>query len=147
MTYPVFVGFSRLSDFLAELDRLVISHGRPDVYLMPIADSYPWKESSLGTVHQSIYLMTLRRTGEVAYLRLPMGRYMTNGGVACDPAESGPVLARCDSLFAQLSELVLEAGYQPVRAIVSMPRDLVTLQGEADLFELDSQTKLYRRKS
>jgi hypothetical protein len=142
----IFLGYARLSDFLDELERQSIESRRPDVYLMPVADRIPWKESSLGTVIQTVTAQAVLADGEVAYVRVVVGKLMTNNGQPCEPKDAEAIELATASLHRAMEGLFVENGYHVARATVATPRDLVFLQGDADLFGFDRATGLYSPK-
>ncbi len=135
----MFVGYTTLSGLLQELT------AKDLIYVGLVEESQPTQAGSW-MIEAIISSPFFHDTGVVVrYCAVPMGRTVCYGEPF--PEEREKLTRRAESGLEAIKSILESKGLQYHPAIVSMPRDLRIMHGEADLLTYDKENDVFRARS
>lgn len=135
----MYVGYTKLSGLLQELTANDL------IYVGLIEESYPSQAGSW-MIEAIVSSPFFHDTGAVVrYCAIPMGRTACYVGEPF-PEEREKLTRRAESGLEAIKSILENKGLQHHPAIISMPRDLRIMHGEADLLTYDKENDVFRTR-
>ncbi|MGH9842063.1 MAG: hypothetical protein ACREEM_25195 [Blastocatellia bacterium] len=133
----MYVGYTTLSELLQELTT-------KDLVYVGLIEESDTAQLGSWTIEAIVSSPFFHDTGAVVrYCAIPMGRTACYVGEPF-PEEREKLTRRAESGLEAIKSLLENKGFEYHPAIVSMPRDLRIMHGEADLLIYDKENDVFR---
>ena len=132
-----FIGYGRLED-------LVAAHADPSepFYVEFLSRRIPG--DPIGWTEQTVLVQDFDPEGRVRYVRIPCGGYDLIHGTPFDEARAQEARERGSERHEAVLGYLTSRGYRVERAAIAMPRDLILLDGYADVLDPGGGTGVKR---